>query len=294
MISNNKIKTIEELETISKELKNQQKIIVTTNGTFDILHYGHVQYLKKSKQQGDILIVLLNSDDSIKRIKGDKRPIINQFNRSNMLASLECVDYVCIYDEDKPFMQLEKIKPQIHTKGAEVKGETRKLLEKWNGKYIPLGIIKGLSTTNVIEKIIDSYTDNNKYKVQIKKDKEKPSLLVDIDGTLCPQAKKGEGYDNLEPFQEAIETINKLYNEGFKIILFTSRFMGYNNGDVLKIYREDGHTYIKNQLNSWGLKYHELHMGKPQSDLIIDDRCIFFRHDWKKIYDECMKLKDDN
>jgi histidinol phosphatase-like enzyme len=117
------------------------------------------------------------------------------------------------------------------------------------------------------------------------------TILVDVDGTLCPQAKKGEGYDHLQPFPEAINTINKLYDEGYKIILFTSRFMGYNKGDVLKIYREGGHNYLKKQLESWGLKFHELHMGKPQSDLIIDDRALFFKPDWKKIYEECKKLE---
>ncbi|MEK6855517.1 MAG: hypothetical protein AABX73_04825 [Nanoarchaeota archaeon] len=113
------------------------------------------------------------------------------------------------------------------------------------------------------------------------------TLLIDIDGTICPQASKGEGYDNIEPYSEAIRTINKLYDEGFKIIFFTSRFMDFNKGDVLKIYREGGHEYIKKQLDKWGVKYHELHLGKPKSDIIIDDRAVFFENNWSKIYDSC-------
>lgn len=122
---------------------------------------------------------------------------------------------------------------------------------------------------------------------------EQKTILVDIDGTLCPQAKKGEGYDNIQYYPEAIATINRLYDEGFRIILYTSRFMGYNKGDVLKIYREGGCEYVKKQLEKCGLKYHELHMGKPQSDLIIDDRALFYDSDWKKIYQECIKLKQN-
>jgi histidinol phosphatase-like enzyme len=128
-------------------------------------------------------------------------------------------------------------------------------------------------------------------KTPIPQESEKKTILVDVDGTICPQAKKGEGYDHLQPYPEAIKTINKLYDEGFYIILYTSRFMGYNKGDVLKIYREGGHDYLKKQLESWGLKFHELHMGKPQSDLIIDDRALFFKSEWKNIYEECKKLE---
>lgn len=115
---------------------------------------------------------------------------------------------------------------------------------------------------------------------------DEKTLLFDIDGTVCPQAEKGEGYENLEPYPKAVDTINKLYREGFKIIFYTSRFMDSHNGNLLSIYKNKGYDFIFNQLKSWGLKFHELHVGKPQSDLIIDDRALFFNPDWNKIYEK--------
>ncbi|MEM0465204.1 MAG: adenylyltransferase/cytidyltransferase family protein [Candidatus Pacearchaeota archaeon] len=283
----NKVKTIEELEIICKELHSNGKKIVTTNGCFDIIHTGHISLLEYSKSLGDILIVFVNSDNSVKRLKGDKRPILNEKDRVKLLAALESVDYICIFDEDKPLHFLEKIKTDFHVKGKEVKGETRAFISKWGGKYVQFGIEEGKSTTEIIERILSLYSNKD----EAEKEEENLTLLVDIDGTICPQVKKGQGYNNLEPFKDAIETINKLYDEGFRIILYTSRFMGYNKGDILKIYREKGNVYIEDQLKKWGLKYHELYLGKPQSDIIIDDRALFFERDWKKIYKECIKLK---
>ncbi|MFH1593011.1 MAG: hypothetical protein ABIB47_06630 [Candidatus Woesearchaeota archaeon] len=123
---------------------------------------------------------------------------------------------------------------------------------------------------------------------------EEKTLLFDIDGTICSQAEPGAGYDEIEPNKEAIEVINKLYDEGFKIIFHTARFMEWNKGDVLKLYRSDGHNFTKKQLEKWGVKFHELHMGKPPSHVIVDDRAIFFKADWKKIYEEIKsKFKDE-
>lgn len=155
-----KIKTIEEVVEIARKLREQGKTIVTTNGSFDILHAAHVNGLEKAKTEGDFLIVLLNSDSSIKKNKGDKRPIIPQEERARMLAALQCVDYVAIFNEQKPLEHLAKIKPHIHTKGAEIKGETRALLSKWGGKYISQGLEIGLSTTDIIKRIVERYKEN--------------------------------------------------------------------------------------------------------------------------------------
>lgn len=116
-MTNYKIKTYSEIEEISKDLRKEGKIIVTTNGSFDILHYAHVDLLEKAKNEGDVLIVLLNSDDSIKKFKGASRPIIPEQERARMLAALQCVNYVVIFNEDKPLKILESIKPNKHVKG---------------------------------------------------------------------------------------------------------------------------------------------------------------------------------
>ncbi|GAG14983.1 unnamed protein product, partial [marine sediment metagenome] len=98
----NKIKTFEEIKEIAPKLKSEGKKIVTTNGSFDLLHIGHVKSLQKAKEYGDILIVGLNSDSSIKQYKSKDRPIVGQKERAEMLAALECVDYVVIFDETDP------------------------------------------------------------------------------------------------------------------------------------------------------------------------------------------------
>src|SRR3989338_3572301 len=110
-MSKQKIKSIKELATITKKLKNTNKKIITTNGIFDILHIGHIRYLQEAKKLGDILIVAINSDSSVKKIKGPKRPLNNENDRAEMLASLQCIDFVAIFDEENPIKFLEEIKP---------------------------------------------------------------------------------------------------------------------------------------------------------------------------------------
>jgi rfaE bifunctional protein nucleotidyltransferase chain/domain len=161
MDTRNKIKTQEEIVKIVEKLKKQNKVIVTTNGSFDILHSAHVNLLEGAKSKGDILIVLLNSDSSIKRNKGNSRPIIPENERARLLAGLECTNYIVIFNEDTPLKVLEKIKPNIHVKGGSVEQsritEEQKLLEKWKGKFIQLPLEQGFSTTNIIKKILESH-----------------------------------------------------------------------------------------------------------------------------------------
>jgi D-beta-D-heptose 7-phosphate kinase/D-beta-D-heptose 1-phosphate adenosyltransferase len=155
-----KIKTQREIEQIAAELREQGKIIVTTNGSFDILHYAHVNLLEKAKKQGDVLIVMLNSDSSVKKNKGENRPIIPENERARMLAALECVDYIVIFDEDKPLNLLEKIKPNKHVKGGSFIPERVKeeadLLLGWGGEFKNFELEEGFSTTNIINKILEN------------------------------------------------------------------------------------------------------------------------------------------
>ena len=156
-----KIKDISELKIIAENLKHQNKRIVTTNGTFDVLHAAHINLLKKAKSQGDVLIVLLNSDSSVKKNKGQDRPIIPERERAEMLASLDSVDHVIIFDEDRPLKMLEELKPHIHVKGGswdlERIEEERNLLETWSGKLKTFDLEEGYSTTNIIEKILKTH-----------------------------------------------------------------------------------------------------------------------------------------
>ena len=159
-----KIKTINELKDISEKLRNENKTVITTNGVFDILHIGHIRYLQEAKKLGDILIVGINSDISVKRIKDpEKRPINNENDRAEVLAALQCVDYVAIFNEDNPIIFLKAIKPNIHVKGGDY--DMNQIIEKdtveVNGGVVKLiPEVGGYSTTNYINQIIDLYKDN--------------------------------------------------------------------------------------------------------------------------------------
>ena len=142
--------------SLVNDLKKQGKIIVTTNGCFDILHVGHVRYLKKAKSFGDVLVVALNSDSSTRALKGPTRPINTQDDRAEILASLECVDIVVIFDETSPENLLVEIAPDVHTKGADYSIETlpeAKAIMNAGGRIEFIDFVEGKSTTNVISKI---------------------------------------------------------------------------------------------------------------------------------------------
>ena len=145
-----------DLNDLLKRLKEQGKTIVTTNGCFDILHVGHVRYLEKAKSFGDVLIVALNSDKSVKSIKGESRPINNENDRAEVLSGLKSVDYVVLFDEDSPIDLLLQIKPDVHTKGADYTIESlpeAKGIMEAGGRIEFISFVEGKSTTSIIEKM---------------------------------------------------------------------------------------------------------------------------------------------
>tara|TARA_B100001971_G_scaffold209587_1_gene233450 strand:- start:34 stop:534 length:501 start_codon:yes stop_codon:yes gene_type:complete len=157
-----KIESLDNLKNIVQELKKKNKSIVTTNGIFDILHIGHIRYLKQAKKLGDVLIIALNSDSSTKKIKGPKRPLNNEKDRAEALAALECVDYIAIFNEENPIKTLEKIKPNIHVKGGDYKMDQiieKSIVEKNKGKVVLIPEVKGYSTTDLINRIVESHKD---------------------------------------------------------------------------------------------------------------------------------------
>ena len=146
------IVSLKKLKTIVKKLKQQNKKIVFTNGCFDILHKGHITLLKKAKRYGDVLIVGLNTDSSIKRIKGKDRPINPQNARAEILDSIKYVDYVVLFDEDTPYKLITEIKPDVVIKGKDYK---LKEVVGWGivPKIVRIDLVKGFSTTELIKKI---------------------------------------------------------------------------------------------------------------------------------------------
>lgn len=149
-----KIQSIESIE--QSLLKHRGKCIVFTNGCFDILHIGHIKYLKEAKARGDILVVGLNSDASVKRLKGASRPINSQKDRVNMLAEMDFVDYVVLFEEDTPYNLIKKVRPNLLVKGGDYQENTivgADFVRSIGGKVEVIPFVEGKSTSNIIEKM---------------------------------------------------------------------------------------------------------------------------------------------
>lgn len=155
-----KIKSLEEMLKIVKRLKEKNKKIIFTNGCFDIFHIGHKRFLEEAKKLGDILIIGLNSDDSVRRLKGKKRPIIPQKERAEILSSLDFVDYIVFFSEDLPLNLISKIKPDIHVKGQDYRLKDlpeSQLIHSYGGKIVLIPEVKDRSSTLIINRILENY-----------------------------------------------------------------------------------------------------------------------------------------
>ena len=147
---------LKSLVRLRNKARRERKKVVFTNGCFDLLHRGHIVYLKKAKRLGDFLIVGVNSDHSVRKLKGKGRPLVRQEDRSIILAALECVDYVIIFNESTPERIIEKIQPDILVKGGDYKLKEilgREEVKKRGGQVLTLPMVKGYSTKQIIKRI---------------------------------------------------------------------------------------------------------------------------------------------
>ena len=157
------IKTREEIKKIRTQLKSKGKKVVFTNGVFDLIHSGHVDYLVKAKEMGDVLILALNSDSSVKRIKGNKRPILEQNERAFIVSNLKPVDYVTFFEEDTPAEIISDLIPDVLVKGADWaidKIVGREVVEASGGEVKNIKFINEQSTSNIIKIIKERYKDS--------------------------------------------------------------------------------------------------------------------------------------
>ncbi len=155
-----KIQHREKLAEILSPLRKEGKILVFTNGCFDLLHVGHVRYLRAARKQGDLLVLGLNSDASVRALKGEKRPLIPQEQRAEVLAALACVDYITFFDEKDPLRLIQTVKPHVLVKGADwaeadiIGGDFVKSL---GGRVERISVVPGASTSGIIEGILERY-----------------------------------------------------------------------------------------------------------------------------------------
>ncbi|MDP2807519.1 MAG: D-glycero-beta-D-manno-heptose 1-phosphate adenylyltransferase [bacterium] len=152
--------SLTQAKEIRQQAKAQGKKVVFTNGVFDLLHRGHVEYLQKARELGDILVIGLNSDSSVCRIKGSKRPLCSQEDRAIVLSALVCVDHIVLFDEDTPQKLIEALVPDILVKGADYSVEQivgADVVLKNGGKVLPIELTPGKSTTGLIKRIVAAY-----------------------------------------------------------------------------------------------------------------------------------------
>jgi rfaE bifunctional protein nucleotidyltransferase chain/domain len=140
----------------ARQLQASGKKVVFTNGCFDVLHLGHLDLLTRARALGDALVVAINSDSSVRRLKGPKRPVFPENERGEILSALSVVDYVCTFDEDTPLEAILEIRPDILVKGADWTNNIvgSREVESWGGKVVALPLIEGQSTTGIIERVL--------------------------------------------------------------------------------------------------------------------------------------------
>lgn len=151
----------EELSPILRELRHRKKKVVFTNGCFDIIHRGHIDYLTKSKAMGDTLIVGVNTDASVRKIKGSNRPIVGQEDRAYIVANISAVDYVCLFDEETPYQLITRIVPDVLVKGADWNKEEivgKDVVERAGGAVVTIDVIPDQSTSSIIQRILDRFS----------------------------------------------------------------------------------------------------------------------------------------
>jgi len=210
-----KVKSRKQILQVIKKLKKQGKKIVAYNGSFDILHAGHIRALKEAKNQGDFLVVLLNSDKSIRIYKGPKKPIIPQKERAEILSALECVDYITIFDGITPKEILRKIKPDVYCHGLEWGKDfvEREIIKENKGKIYFLKSYPGFSTNQLIKKILEVYSTP-----------EIRAVFLDRDGTInINEPEYVHKIDDFKFVPGIIPALKKLSKTDYKIIILTNQ-----------------------------------------------------------------------
>lgn len=240
-----KLKNESALFALVKRLKRQGKTIVTINGSFDLLHAGHIRSLKEAKRQGDALVVLLNSDRSVKLYKGPSRPIVPEEERAEMLEALSCVDYVTLFDDITPIRILENIRPDVHCNGSDWGRDCveREAVEKYGGRIHVLKWTSGRSTSSLLKRIqVASSTPDVK------------AVFLDRDGTINENR---DGYifkkKDIRFLPSVIPALRKLSKSDYKIIVVANQ-SGIGRGYYTKKQADALFAWLRKELKKQGVR----------------------------------------
>ena len=229
-----KIKSRDELSNICKTLKAEGKIIGFTSGAFDLLHVGHVDYLYKSKNFCDVLIVAVNSDQSVKKYKGDGRPIIRARERAQLVAALEFVDYVFIFDERRNKINIEALRPDLYIKAGDYSEEqltSKDVVESIGGKVKLIPVAYKISTSDIIKKALQNSGDAQQQIKEVdravhidnKSQKKSPAVFIDRDGTINEEIGFLHEPEKFVFLPDVLEGLKKFQDMGYKIIIITNQ-----------------------------------------------------------------------
>lgn len=230
----NKIKSRREITEICRRLKGEGKTIGFTSGAFDLLHAGHVDYLERAKALCDVLVVGVNSDISIKKYKGDERPVVKESHRMRVIAGLESVDYVFLFDERRNKKNIELLKPDFYIKAGDYKPSeltSKEIVEKYDGEVHILPIQETISTSDVIAVIKEIRGEDEERFVEKEKTvhirkrstKQIPAVFLDRDGTVIEDVGYLHDPEKVKFLPGALEGIKKLYDMGYRIIIVTNQ-----------------------------------------------------------------------
>ena len=228
-----KLKTREELSAICADLKSKGKKIGFTSGAFDILHAGHVDYLEQAKSQCDILIVGVNSDNSVKKYKGENRPFNSENHRARILAALQCVDFVFIFDERRNAQNIEYLKPDFYFKAGDYKESqltSKELVERYGGKAVLIPVKENISTTALIKKIAgqdyhERFVEEMERTVHLERKPAKmsPAIFLDRDGTINEERGYVSEPDEFEFLPHALEGMKRFRDMGYRLVIITNQ-----------------------------------------------------------------------
>jgi len=230
----NKIKTREELAKISEELRKQGLVIGFTSGSFDIMHSGHADYLEKAKEKCDVLIVGINSDESVKKYKGEDRPIISEMQRIKLITALGSVDYAFLFNERRNKDNIITLKPHLYIKAGDYKENeltSAEYLKEWDGKVELIPIEDKISSSMIIDKIkrldrdvkIMNKDEETASYIEIKSKKISPVIFLDRDGVINEEIHYLHEPEKFKIIHGVIEGLKKMQDMGYKLIIITNQ-----------------------------------------------------------------------
>lgn len=233
-MTSKKITTREKLVKVCEKWRQEGHIIGFTSGAFDILHAGHIDYLAKAKDNCDFLIIGLNSDVSVKRYKGKGRPIINQQERAEIVAALEMVDYVFIFEERRNKKNIEVLQPDLYIKAGDYNSDqltSKEAVEIYGGKVLLIPVTTDTSTSKIINKIYTNISGTgepvtelqNSVYIPVPEMKSKPAIFLDRDGTINKDIEYLHEPDKFQLIPNAIPGLKKMQDMGFRLIIITNQ-----------------------------------------------------------------------